>query len=479
MASQQVSPAGVPPAPVVGNAFVHQYYNVLHQSPQMVHRFYQDSSKLGRPDPNGEMSTVTTMAAIHEKIMSLDSSDCRAEIKTVDSQESYNLGVLVLVTGSLTGKNNVKRNFTQSFFLAPQDKGYFVLNDVFRYLEEAQQPEPNATLINGVSEPATKVPPMPEPVAEPAAVQELHAVDQGASQSEEEPMVEEVYNPSDHEDGSVVEDEAAPAQVAEVVQNEAQPSTEAPAVVQEEAPKKSYASIVKVMKENATPVAVQTPSVVRTAPPNVDRQTVSPTPMPPATESSAPAASATEISNSAEAEADGRSIYIKNLPLTATAGQLDEEFRKFGSIKAGGIQVRSNKQQGFCYGFVEFEASSSMQSAIEASPITIGGRQAYVEEKRPAGNRVPRGRFPPGRGGFRNDGMRGGRGGYGGRGYGRNDFTNRGDFSNRGRGSASGRGGTTEGYQRVDQIGNGSRGARASAGNQMSRSGQRVGSVTA
>lgn len=46
----------------VGNAFVHQYYHILHHSPQHVHRFYQDISKLGRPeDNNGTMSITSTL----------------------------------------------------------------------------------------------------------------------------------------------------------------------------------------------------------------------------------------------------------------------------------------------------------------------------------------------------------------------------------------------------------------------------------
>ena len=34
----------------VGNAFVNQYYNILHQSPQVVHRFYTDASHLTRAE---------------------------------------------------------------------------------------------------------------------------------------------------------------------------------------------------------------------------------------------------------------------------------------------------------------------------------------------------------------------------------------------------------------------------------------------
>lgn len=57
----------------------------------------------------------------------------------MDAQDSFNGGVLVLVTGYLIGKDSLRRKFSQSFFLAPQDKGYFVLNDVFRYVDEGNQ----------------------------------------------------------------------------------------------------------------------------------------------------------------------------------------------------------------------------------------------------------------------------------------------------------------------------------------------------
>ena len=67
--------------------------------------------------------------------MSLDYRDFRAEIKTVDSLESLNGSVLVMVTGALSSQSRPKRNFVQTFFLAPQEIGYFVLNDMFRYLD--------------------------------------------------------------------------------------------------------------------------------------------------------------------------------------------------------------------------------------------------------------------------------------------------------------------------------------------------------
>lgn len=85
---------------------------------------------------------------INDKICSMDYTTYKAEIKTADAQESYKDGVIVLVTGFLTRKeDNRRRKFIQTFFLAPQDKGYFVLNDVFRYVDESKPIEDNPVVV--------------------------------------------------------------------------------------------------------------------------------------------------------------------------------------------------------------------------------------------------------------------------------------------------------------------------------------------
>ncbi|KAH0969240.1 hypothetical protein GBA52_028905, partial [Prunus armeniaca] len=61
MALQTSIPPPTPSAQLVGNAFIEQYYHILHNNPGLVHRFYQDSSVLSRPDSNGVMTSVTTM----------------------------------------------------------------------------------------------------------------------------------------------------------------------------------------------------------------------------------------------------------------------------------------------------------------------------------------------------------------------------------------------------------------------------------
>lgn len=65
------------------------------------------------------------------------------EIETADAVESFGKGVIVLVTGCLTGKDNVGRKFTQTFFVAPQENGYFVFSDIFRFIKDDESSQTN------------------------------------------------------------------------------------------------------------------------------------------------------------------------------------------------------------------------------------------------------------------------------------------------------------------------------------------------
>ncbi|XP_062116723.1 nuclear transport factor 2 [Humulus lupulus] len=460
MAMQEAAPVSAPSAQVVGNAFVEQYYHIVHHSPELVHRFYQDSSSLSRPDSDGIMKTVSSMQSINETILSLKYEDYTVEIKTADAQESHEKGVIVLVTGCLTGKDNVRKRFTQTFFLAPQDKGYYVLNDVFRYVEENEIPQVISIPVSGVDESAAEgaLAAEPEPTHAPDSL--VVEVERATPLEEVVNNVPEVCNPSDNENGSVTEEEVQQPSTNSN-ENQSFPGVDSIPEALEDAPKQSYASILKVTKANTKPTSVHVANrTVRTITTNTDQQSVGSTKPASTVEASAPSGNAAPEGDSLHEEApEGHSIYVRNLPYDATVEQLEDEFKKFGPIKHEGVQVRSSKQ-GFCFGFVEFENLTSMQTALEASPITIGDRQAVIEEKRTT-TRVSgsaRGKYSSGRPGFRSDSFRG-RGNFsGGRNYGRNEFRNQGEYSGRGRGSA-GRNG--DGYQR-NQNG---RGGRQGGGN--------------
>lgn len=54
----------------------------------------------------------------------------------VDSQASMDGGIIIQVLGQMSNKSLPTRKFCQTFFLAEQTSGYYVLNDIFRYLKD-------------------------------------------------------------------------------------------------------------------------------------------------------------------------------------------------------------------------------------------------------------------------------------------------------------------------------------------------------
>uniref|UniRef100_A0A2P2LUN2 Uncharacterized protein MANES_12G047900 n=1 Tax=Rhizophora mucronata TaxID=61149 RepID=A0A2P2LUN2_RHIMU len=130
----------------------------------------------------------------------------------------------------------------------------------------------------------------------------------------------------------------------------------------EEVQKKSYASILKVMRENAAPFWNPASTPLRSAP-KIQEQATTMAPPLSVADTHGSSTNATEDGNVQEGEVGGPSIYVKGLPLDAMPALLENEFKKFGPIRPGGIQVRS--QKGVCFGFVEFDEASAVRSAIE------------------------------------------------------------------------------------------------------------------
>lgn len=57
-------------------------------------------------------------------------------VSGVDGQGSFGNGIILQVLGELSNKGGPAQKFVQTFFLAEQLGGYYVLNDLFRYLKE-------------------------------------------------------------------------------------------------------------------------------------------------------------------------------------------------------------------------------------------------------------------------------------------------------------------------------------------------------
>ena len=78
----------------------------------------------------------------------------------------------------------------------------------------------------------------------------------------------------------------------------------------------------------------------------------------------------------------GYSVFVSNLHAKITPAQVEAEFKKFGTIKPSGVQLKRTQGGGASYAFIEFEEVASVQAEVKAAPIPMGGRQISERKKR-------------------------------------------------------------------------------------------------
>ncbi|KAL7584897.1 hypothetical protein Lser_V15G41860 [Lactuca serriola] len=421
----------------VGSYFVQQYYQVLQQQPEFVHQFYTDSSTMIRVD--GESTeTASAIFQIHTLIQSLLFSGI--EIKTINAVQSWNEGIIVVVSGSVKSKYfSGWRKFVQTFFLAPQEKGYFVLNDIFHFASEEvinHLPPPMAATHNDDFQPISSTSPellVAEDVLEVETRDNFNSLhlegeDEGdyytsqehQHQNQNQHQQQEYDDNEDYEDEPQVEDqihnhvdyvqEPLHHDTVEYVQEplhqdkveyvqEQIPAVEKPAP---EPVKFTYASILQSKGKPVSSVPVQAP-VVKSVAPVTEWNQQQPEPVASFVSETTPHVAEESLSNE---EGESKSVYVRNLPTSVTSLEIFQEFKNFGRIKQDGVFLKNRKDVGICFAFVEFEDVVGVQKAIEASPIQLAGRQVYIEERRTNSSNGSRG----GRGGGGVGGRGGGRG---------------------------------------------------------------------
>ena len=101
---------------------------------------------------------LTSTQPINERIKELEFKDTKVRVTNVDSQGS-DANIVIQVIGEISNQGQPHKRFVQTFVLAEQTNGYFVLNDIFRYLadepvEEDEDQQEQAAPANGVTEPA-------------------------------------------------------------------------------------------------------------------------------------------------------------------------------------------------------------------------------------------------------------------------------------------------------------------------------------
>jgi chemotaxis protein histidine kinase CheA len=484
--AQQAAASEIP-KDEVGWYFVEQYYTTLSKSPDRLYLFYNKRSQYVSGVEEDKVNVCLGQKAINERIKELDFKDTKVRVTNVDSQGS-DANIVIQVIGEISNQGQPHKRFVQTFVLAEQTNGYFVLNDIFRYLadepEEEEDQQEQAAPANGVTEPApTAVVPENADLNKSDEIatseEDLNKVDDKLHQAaQEEPAVEEVApaapaqqvpeeveQPAVEEAPAAVEEKTAeePAAPAQETTESEKPTAPAPAPAQasqkaapvampsgppKPAAPRTWASLAASAHKVATPVvnapaAQQVPKETKAA----AAAPTQPAAAAAASQTSVPARDQSPATSQGEAagwqtatghkkeqsraqnagpaaDPDQKRAYIKNVYSQVDDAALKTALSKYGEIEYLDISRGKN-----C-AFVDFKTPAGFQAAVAANPHTINGIEIKVEERRQNPGQFNRG------GGFPRGGAPRGRGGMGGQ-------APRGNFQPRGRGGPmrGGRGG--------------------------------------
>ncbi|XP_068596337.1 ras GTPase-activating protein-binding protein 1 [Brachionichthys hirsutus] len=423
-----------PSAQLVGREFVRQYYTLLNQAPDYLHRFYGKTSSYvhGGVDSNGKPAeAVYGQSEIHKRVLALSFRDCHTVIRHVDASATLSEGVLVQVMGELSNARRPMRRFMQTFVLAPEGtvaNKFYVRNDVFRYQDEVfgdSDSEPPGESEDDVEEVEERVPSpdaAPVPCSAPAAPGE----EEEAALASPEPEMEAEAAGVELKPDTVVE--TPPPDDS----TEQSPISEPAPAAPEETRPFSWASVTsKNLPPSGAGPSGFSPHVVKaspTAPPRADVKPESQTapqrpqrdqrPGGPAAAHRGPrpgpshaAAVSGREGEPAEPEfrrllryPDSQQLFVGNVPHDVDKTQLKEFFEQYGAV----LELRINSGGKLPnFGFVVFDDSEPVQKILSNRPIKLRGDvRLNVEEKktrsaREGDRRDTRPRGPAGPGGPR------------------------------------------------------------------------------
>ncbi|RAQ52330.1 NTF2 and RRM domain protein [Aspergillus flavus] len=415
----------------VGWYFVEQYYTNMSRSPDKLHLFYSRRSQLVFGTEAESVPVAVGQKAINEKIKQLDFQDCKVRVLNVDSQASFD-NILISVIGEISNKSEPSRKFIQTFVLAEQPNGYYVLNDIFRYLVDEEdivneEPTPAATAASAApaepaepaAEPAADEPTQPEtesaPTVESQVADEVTVakVDEKLDQAEEKAEEEQPEEPAPQANGTEAqtsEDVQEPVALAEseasktekpaapeptpapTTQKENVAPAKEPAVPARAVPK-TWANIASKSGATAPVVPAIPVAPAKPAPATSSAQSVpapaaaaaTPTPatdstpsQPPSNDGSGWQTAGHDHKKTQPRASDDQNVmaYIKNVTDKVDATLLKQTLSRFGKLKHFDVSRQKN-----C-AFVEFADPVGYAAAVAANPHQIGTEQISVEERR-------------------------------------------------------------------------------------------------
>lgn len=364
----------------IGWTFVPQYYTCMNQDPSRLHCFYTKKSTLVHADEKEDAQPSFGQQEIHQRLQALNFENTKVYVSTVDSQASADGGIIIQVIGELSNRGGNWRKFSQTFFLAQQPNGYYVLNDIFRYLSDDEDEDESAAAEE----------------AQPVAEQPVHDAALAAPQPAQvaptptaAPVVPDV-KPAP----AIAEAASAPAQVAPAASASEPAAAPAPAQQQQPA-RKTWANLAATGAGKWSSAPAPAGGKPAAAP------AASATAAQPAAAAGAGAKPARGAQAGGAAGAvPGAQVFVKNVaPELAANDALKQALEaQFGATK----ECQVNAAKGFA--FVEFTAPEAARKALAAGSLQVGASTVQIEKRR---GPAERGGAPRGRGGHR-----GGRGAH-------------------------------------------------------------------
>ncbi|KAL0973723.1 hypothetical protein UPYG_G00210090 [Umbra pygmaea] len=415
-----------PSAQLVGREFVRQYYTLLNQAPDYLHRFYGKNSSFvhGGLDNNGKpVEAVYGQSEIHKKVLALNFRDCHTKIRHVDAHATVNEGVVVQVMGELSNDMQPMRKFMQTFVLAPEGtvaNKFYVHNDVFRYQDEVfgdSDSEPPEESDEEVEEMEERVP-SPEVAQEEAAAfyEQTPCTDPEGPEEEvsvtpePEPEVEPEADVTDGKQEAYLE--TVPLQQQHITEEQGEkclvssplPSTVDPTPAPEDHRPFSWASVTSknLPPSGAVPVSGIPPHVVKVpsipARVEVKSEATAQRPQqrdqrprearpgpPPVTRAPRPGVREGEQGEVTEVRRvvrypDAHQLFVGNVPHDVDKAELKEFFEQYGTV----LELRINSGGKLPnFGFVVFDDSEPVQKILSNRPIKFRGDvRLNVEEKK-------------------------------------------------------------------------------------------------
>lgn len=395
----------------VGWLFVQQYYTMLNEDPGRLHLFYYKNSQLTHGLEGETVPTYNGQQQISERIKEHQFQDCKVVVSNMDCQESANGAVVVQVLGEMSNRGGPSQKFVQTFFLAEQPRGYYVLNDIFRLLKEdidyddevsvaAAQPAAQPATASAASVPVDESSLFSQPLSEdtngsvtPVSAQPAAAPAAAPAQAPAQAPAEEqqAAGPASAESEPATPSAPAPEQPEQVRTNGTARSAAPKEVTRAEpavpaAPVSWAALAAKTAKKAEANGNVHSP-----AQPQAQAQPAQQA----SAQAQAPAQSQTQTqttpAQSQQQQHQPRdrsqvSAYLKHVVSRVEEDALRRELQKIGGVAT----LRVDRDRNCA--FVDFADAATLKRALEQREVKVGDQTIVVEERKrpgPGAKRAP------------------------------------------------------------------------------------------